>query len=395
MFENLSIELLSLLTIFSQKNPLLKIKRSESLKINNDLESKFQLNLVSDKTKLSTSTLSILLSNNPRYEGYYLNLNLRQRFLKGNFKCFIIGSFIDLTFPTLFLGSNTFILKNIIEGNHLICQDLKEAKNPILISNYELLKRNDGKNIIEMLTILKYANLFTKVWNGLNILSPALSEVGTQTINNVLPLTEKDLNNFSSLYFLNVSINNITTFKKITELKLLKYYNDFNNFNSVNHFFIDQGNKIQSNFKCYRDLLKTNNNQYYLNYINLPSSMFYENEETFINTEGFIKRTTKLIFQKKTRNNWQLLRKIFNYLKTNLVFLNSKNNNFIIFNYKNFSKFKNYINFQYQATQTLTNINFYLSIRNQSFLIYNKNNNFRQVTKKIKTSSQYKDFKNI
>ena len=112
--------------------------------------------------------------------------------------------------------------------------------------------------------------------------------------------------------------------------------------------------------------------------------MFYENEETFINTEGFIKRTTKLIFQKKTRNNWQLLRKIFNYLKTNLIFLNSKNNNFIIFNYRKFSNFKNYINFQYQATQTLTNISFYLSTRNQSFLLYDKNNNFKQMRKKIK-----------
>jgi hypothetical protein len=25
-----------------------------------------------------------LISSNPRYEGYYLNLNLRQRMLKGN-----------------------------------------------------------------------------------------------------------------------------------------------------------------------------------------------------------------------------------------------------------------------------------------------------------------------
>ena len=43
--------------------------------------------------------------------------------------------------------------------------------------------------------------------------------------------------------------------------------------------------------------------------------MFYENEETFINTEGLIKRTSKLIFKKETKNNWQILRKFLNNLK--------------------------------------------------------------------------------
>jgi NADH-quinone oxidoreductase subunit G len=74
------------------------------------------------------SDLCLLVSTNIRYEGYYLNLNLRQRFLKGNFKCFILGSWIDLTFPTKFIGSNIKIFKDILEGNHSICQDLKSLK---------------------------------------------------------------------------------------------------------------------------------------------------------------------------------------------------------------------------------------------------------------------------
>jgi hypothetical protein len=94
---------------------------------------------------------------------YYLNLKLRQRFLKGNFKCLAIGSLIDLTFPISFLGSNLNIIKTITEGNNLICQDLKFSSNPVVIYNGEFFKRNDGKNASEVLKVLFYSNIFDKI----------------------------------------------------------------------------------------------------------------------------------------------------------------------------------------------------------------------------------------
>jgi NADH dehydrogenase/NADH:ubiquinone oxidoreductase subunit G len=382
VFENLSLELLSLLTVISQNQSFLKIRRAENLKINNDLESNLQLNIVSDKVKLNSSTLCLLISNNPRYEGYYLNLNLRQRFLKGDFKCLIVGSLIDLTFPVSFMGSNLNVLKNIIEGNNLICQEFKSSKNPILVFNYELLKRSDGKDSLEMLKVLRYANVFSSSWNGLNMLSPSLSEVGTQYLNKFLPLNDKDLTNFSPLYFLNVTTSNVSNLKKITELKLLNH-TKFNTNNDHLYFCLDQSSKINNNIQFYNDLTVTTNRNKYLY---LPSSMFYENEETFINTEGFIKRTTKLIFKKKTKNNWQVLRKIFKHLSTNIVFLNNKNNNSIFVNTKKIGSFKNYTNFQYQATQTLTNVNFYLSTKNESFRLFDGVSNFKQKRVKLKVT---------
>jgi hypothetical protein len=90
-----------MLLIISQNYSFIKLKRAD-VKVTNDLESDFQLNLVTDKLKLNSSTLCLLISSNPRYEGYYLNLNLRQRMLKGNFKCLTIGSLINLTFPISF-----------------------------------------------------------------------------------------------------------------------------------------------------------------------------------------------------------------------------------------------------------------------------------------------------
>jgi NADH dehydrogenase/NADH:ubiquinone oxidoreductase subunit G len=53
-------------------------------------------------------------------------------------------------------------------------------------------------------------------------------------------------------------------------------------------------------------------NQIYDKYFHLPTTMFYENNETFISTEGLIKRTTKLVSKGKVKNNWQILRKCLN-----------------------------------------------------------------------------------
>ena len=382
VFENLSIEMLSLLTILSQNQPFIKLRRIENIKANNDLEADFQLNSVSTQSKLRSSTLCLLLANNPRYEGYHLNLNLRQRMLKGNFKCLVIGSLIDLTFPVSFLGSNFNILKTIAEGNNLICQEFKYANNPLVIITNELFKRTDGENSMKMLKSLKYANLFSKSWNGLNTLNPSLSESGTQSINRFVPLNSKDLNSFSSLYLLNITANNTPNLKKITELKLL---NQTKIKNSIESLFIDQNNKSNNNLgMCHEidNILETK----FQKYIHLPSSMFYENEETFINTEGFIKRTNKLILKKKTKNNWQILRRVFKHLKSHSLTLNIKDNQLLAFNSTKTIEFKNYVNFHYQATQTLTNVNFYLNIRNENFSLFSNTVNFKQNRIKLKNT---------
>jgi NADH dehydrogenase/NADH:ubiquinone oxidoreductase subunit G len=387
VFENLSVEVLSLLIIIAHNYSFIKLRRIEQVKINNDLETNFQLNIANNKAKLSSSNLCLLLSTNTRYEGSYLNLNLRQRFFKGNFKCLTIGPVLDLTFPTSFLGSNINVFKNIVEGNHLVCQDIKLSKNPIFIYNSDLFKRHDRNNILEM---LNYLNIINKSWNGLNMLSSSLSEVGTQIITNILPISEKDLINFSSLYFLNISPNSITNLKHITETKLLNYsFNLHLNNIKINKIYLNQNSNSNNANILMNDLNKMSKDNKLDNYFYLPNSMFYENEETFINTEGLIKRTTKLIFKKSTKNNWQILRKFFKKFKSNLQFLNEKNNQLIYYNSKKMANFKIFLYFQYMATQSLTNLNFYLNIKTKPFLITYTNNFKLKTNKSVNTKLKY------
>lgn len=377
VFENLSSEILNFLLILSQNYSFIKLRRAESFKIHNDLESVFQLNIACDKIKLNSSTLCLLISNNVRYEGSSLNLNLRQRFLKGNFKCLTIGSLIDLTFPLSILGSNLHTLKSIAEGNSLLCQHLKFAKNPLLIYNNELFKRTDGNNILHMLKVLNYSSTFNITWNGLNMLSSTLSETGNHNLTSFLPLTLKDLNNFSLLYFINVNSNNIANIQKITELKLLNY--SLKNSANIKKVILDQNYKKNNNYELFNKLNLDS-------YLYLPTSTFYENEETFINTEGFIKKTTKLIFKKQARNNGQILKKFLNHFKKKVFTLDNKNNELIFFNSNKIINFKNYINFQYYAIQSLTYLNSYLTVKTSPMKFSKKSLNFKTSKKKVQNT---------
>lgn len=382
--ENVSIEILSLLTVISQNCSFVKIKRSEKTKLNNDLESNFQLNIASiNNRSLEKSTLALLVANNPRYEGYLLNLDLRQRFLKGNFKCFVLGSMIDLTFPVNFLGTKVSIFKSITEGNNLICQDLKFASKPTLIFNTEIFKRNDGKNIFEMVKLLNYLNMLNKIWN-FNVLNSSLFETGLQSIRRFPHLTLKDLSQFSSFYFLNLTVNNISSFKKITETKLLNFNKE--KYLKINKLFIDQTG-INDNFNFY-DRKYISNNKSFNKYLYLPVKMFYENEENFINTEGLIKHTSKLISRKKTKDGWKLFRNFFKQSKKNLILMDFKENSTLFFNMKKKSNFKNFIIFHTNATHTIDS-NYFIALTNNQPLIINKNKFKNKRLKLIDTKIKY------
>lgn len=377
VFENVSIEVLSLLITINKKYSFINLKRAENInKNNNDLEESFQISFINNKHKLANSTLCLLISSNCRYESYLLNLKLKQRISKGNFKCFNVGSLIDLTFPIIFLGSNNSILKPIFVGNNLICQTIKNSINPLTICNNEIFKRADGNKIIQMINVFKYKYASFKIWNNLNIVSNALCETGVQSLGKFPTVSKKDLESFGTLYYLNVSPNSLTNLKQIICYKLLNYKKILKLKTFISNVFIDQSLVPNKTFEIYNQKYLANHKYFYL-----PSDVFYENEETFINIEGLVKKTTKVIFRNNTVNSWQILRKILKRLKKHIIFIDNKNNSLVFLNLKNLVKFKNFTYFQYQATQSLTNLNFYLNLKSQPFNFIAQN--FKFENKKI------------
>lgn len=370
VFENISLEVINILYLIEQKYSFVKLKKAENYEINNDFESFYQLESVSNKSKLSMSNLSIVLNTNTRYEGYVLNLNLRQRFLKGDFKLLYIGSILDITLPVSNLGSNINVLRFIGEGTHIFCQDIKNASFPTFISNTEIFKRKDSKYLIK---ILKYTGIISNTWNGLNLLNCNISNAGITSLNKFLPISSEDYSNFFGLYFINTSLKSIPNIKKLLSLELLNliFNNEFSNFK----FFIDQNNNTNNKNISLNLKSKTN-------YVYLPNNLFLEENESFINTQGLFKKVTKLInFKKNSKSNWQIIRKFYAN-SNNLCYLgNKKDNNIVNFDCINIFNYKNYINFQFNAATTLTSLSFYLNKQNKPFI---KNSNLSIKITKLK-----------
>ena len=366
LFENISLEVLNMLYILEQNNFFIKLRKVDNHYLNSDSESNFLLNNSIEKSKLHLSNLALLLNTDTRHEGYVLNLNLRLRFLKGDFKLLSIGSALDITLPVYNLGSNISILKSINEGTHISCQDIKVSKFPILITNTELFKRKNFKNL---LNTFKTTNFLNNIWNGVNVLNNNLSNAGVNLLNNFLPLSSEDYVNFLGFYSINAELNSIGNFKKFVELKLL-------NVSSVSktkqlNIFLEQNVKSNNEFKSFK------------NYYYLPNNLFLEDNETYVNTQGLIKRTTKLLnFKKNSKSNWQIIRKIYSISKS-LTYINKTSNfNYIDFEFINLFNYKNYINFQYFPSHNLVSFSFYLNKSNKMF-INNYHNNFKPVQIKI------------
>ena len=100
---------------------------------------------------MNKSDLCLLVNSNTRYENSNINIRLRQRSQRGNFKILFAGSLTDLTFPINFLGSTPEIMKNLIEGTSLYCQDFLYLFNPTLVIGSGLKKRKDFNNLATIL----------------------------------------------------------------------------------------------------------------------------------------------------------------------------------------------------------------------------------------------------
>ena len=352
---NVSLEVLNLLILFSKKYFFIKLRKMSGNLKSVDLEHDMLLN---SANKLNESNICFLISVNTRYEGSYLNIKLRQRHLKGNFKIISIGSFLDITVPVNYSGLNTKIIKNLSEGNHFLCQDILNSKNPVFILSSEIYKRKDYPGLHNMFKFL--TSKFRKdIFKDFNVLSTSLNETGINYLQNFKSLTNNDLNESNGTYFINSKVNSCNNLQKIIDLKLLNYFM----INNKRPFFcIDNNNSLSSDIP--KKFLAS---QSCYNYINLPNNVFFESSGTFLNTEGCFKRVIKFLPSvKQTKEDWQILRKLFSYSKKINYTSNQKFNTLIYFNNNTFNNYKNFISFLYFSNNLFNATHKFMSNKNLS-----------------------------
>ena len=348
--KTINLEVLNLFNILTHKYSFLKLRQSEPQNLKIDLEQNYLLN-----SNITSSNTCLLIGINPRYEGSKLNLKLRSRYLKGNFNVIQVGSLLNLTFSNTNITSNIKILKSLIEGNNLFCQEFVHSSNPTLITTIEIFKREDSFCLTEMLKLLiKNINLFSqsKNQNQLNVLNTTLNDVGFVNLNSMKSLEYSDFKNSNGVYFINNSFST-PNIKKLLNFKLLNFFK-YNNFN--NQLLITQNNNLD--IKLITKLRKGFNLN---NHLHLPNTVLFETSGTFINTEGNINKITKIITPLgQTKSDWQIIRKIFSYSKKMLFFTNFFKNNKLVFNSNTISRFENFIGFQYYPISNLTSLGFQL-----------------------------------
>ena len=123
----------------------------------------------------------LLIGCNPRLEAPVLNARIRKRWTWGAFPVGMIGTDVDLTYPSTHLGTGGDSLKEITEGKGDFAKILKDAEKPMIIVGQAALTRPDGAAVLgqarriadDMGAIDAAAD-----WNGFNVLHTAAARVG-------------------------------------------------------------------------------------------------------------------------------------------------------------------------------------------------------------------------
>jgi len=194
----------------------------------------------------------LLVGINPRVDGVLLNYHLRKRFLAGNFKVAYIGSNINLTFPSLHLGTSLNSFVSVIEGKNFFCKVLKQAKSPMIILGNSFSENfiSSNSNIFSKL-INSNLNINNKLWRGLNFLNVNSSDF--------------------SLFDLALQYNRNFVDKSLDLLYILEDYKPIDK-NIKSKFIVFQGHHGCNNAQ------KAN--------IILPCSSFVEKTSSHLNCEG-------------------------------------------------------------------------------------------------------------
>jgi len=119
----------------------------------------------------------LLVGINPRIDAVLLNYHLRKRFLAGNFRIAYIGSNLNLTFPSLHLGTSLNSFMSLVEGKSYFCKFLRQAKTPMIIfgNSFSEILSSFSSNTFSNL-IKRNLNISNYSWQGLNFFNTNSSD---------------------------------------------------------------------------------------------------------------------------------------------------------------------------------------------------------------------------
>jgi NADH-quinone oxidoreductase subunit G len=278
----LSGNLSSVEEVFILKNFLDKLGvnqidcRSYNSKINPNDQSSYVFN--SKISGIDQADLFLFVGVNPRKESPIINSRIRRAVVERKVPAFCVGFDGDLTYKYQNLGDGISILKDILAGKSEISAALKNSKKPMLIFGRGVFDHKKGKQTICLLKKIAEKFSFIKEdWNGFNILHHNASLTGSldvgffsDTINHQKIIEKFNEGEIKLLYLLGA--DGISLKNKLIKSK--------KNADSVIVYQGTHGNVGAS----IADII-------------LPSTAYTEKSATYINIEGRIQKTTRVVPQ--------------------------------------------------------------------------------------------------
>lgn len=163
----------------------------------NELDHDFRAQYLMGSTIQSINHADTLLmvGFNMRSISPVLNARIRRAVTERKMKVAVIGPGERLLYKYLHLGNSTKTLNEIAKKEHPFSKVLEESKMPMVIVSSDILRRNDGKEIANILHKLccehKVINPETK-WNGYNVVLKTAAEAGLYELGLNSNLTEEE-----------------------------------------------------------------------------------------------------------------------------------------------------------------------------------------------------------
>ena len=234
---------------------------------------------------IEDSDLILLVGTNPRLEATSLNARIRKSYLQNKVEIFSIGDPGNLTYPYKIIGSDTQILKNLIDGKHELFNKFKKSKKPMVIIGESAIENEPGKYVFESINkFLMENNYINEDWNSFNILTQDASRVGAIDLG-LYQITSSD--NFPILNKLNTNKFKLLYLLGADEIK----------FSKKDEFVIYQGTHGDKGADV-ADVI-------------LPSAAYSEKDGHFVNLEGRVQKAYKATYPPgDAKEDWEIINKL-------------------------------------------------------------------------------------
>lgn len=240
---------------------------------------------------IENADLCLLICADLKVEAPVVNARLLKGHLYHGMKIFSMGSHRKSVFPVTHIGDDPNVLLEILNGTHCFSQELRDAKRPIIIVGQSLFMRDDIDAIVRILEqIVVQYNLVRDGWNGFNVLHRVAGRVGGLDVGFV-----PKNNGMNVREILSAAKNGAIKFLYLLGADEIPCKFD----DSV--FVVYQGHHGDAGAHS-ADVV-------------LPGCTFIEKVATFVNTEGRVQRTTKVLPSiGNALDDWIIIRDLVRYV---------------------------------------------------------------------------------